>query len=71
MEKEIQFDNLWMSSAMNSYLNSQMHAGEVISAREATERLDHIFYINSRYSCMEQIGVRKIEESLIDYGKNS
>lgn len=70
-EEEIQFDCSWMPSSMNSYLNSQMLAGEILSAWETTERLDQIFYINSRYACMEQIGVRKIEEFLIDYGKNS
>lgn len=71
MEEEIQFDSSWLSSSMNSYLNSQMLAGEILSAWDTTERLDEIFYINSRYACMEQIGIRKIEESLIDYGKNS
>ena len=71
MEEENQFDSTWMTAAVNSYLDSQMLAGEILSAWETTERLDQIFYINSRYACMEQIGVRKIEESMIDYGKNS
>ena len=62
---------LWMTASLKSYLQQQMLAGEITFCRDSTECLDKLFYMNSRFSCIEQIGVRKIEESWKDYGKDS
>ena len=61
----------WMPAVMESYMKKQMLAGEIHYARDFSECLDDIFYMSSRYSCLEQIGIRKIEESWKDYGKDS
>lgn len=61
----------WMSYAMESYLKKQMLAGDITSQQNYTECLDDIFYMCNRYACLEQIGIRKIEESLKNYGKDS
>ncbi len=70
-ENEPENSCLWISSALESYLHKQMIAGEILSSREFAECLDDMFYISGRYACLEQIGQRKIEETLKDYGKNS
>lgn len=70
-ENETENSSLWISSDLESYLHKQMIAGEILSARESAECLDDVFYFSGRYACLEQIGQRKIEETLEDYGKNS
>lgn len=61
----------WMTSAMDTYICNQMIAGHILSGRDYSECLDDIFYMSSRYACLEQIGIRKIEESWKEYGKDS
>ena len=61
----------WMSSAMETFIRNQMIAGDILSGRDYSECLDDIFYMSSRYACFEQIGIRKIEESWKEYGKDS
>lgn len=52
------------------YLTAQMLAGTIESASEQISSEDGILYLEAGYGCFEMIGATRIEENILDYGKN-
>ncbi len=52
------------------YLTTQMLAGRIESASEQLMSQDGVLYLDGDYGCCEMIGVTRIEENILDYGKN-
>ncbi len=59
----------WLNVAVESYLQNQMFAGTVLNNNLQLNVRDEICFFRGQYSCIEQIGVNKIEE-ILSYGKN-
>ncbi len=52
------------------YLRQQMVAGSIEGASHILTDLENLCRLDGSYICTEMIGVQRIEENLIDYGKN-
>lgn len=80
IESQIYFDHLtehsdedrgyeWMTMASDGYLQNQMLAGEILESDRTQQLQAGVFILNSRYSCMEIIGVVRNEEIVKSDGK--
>lgn len=52
------------------YLLAHMCAGTVLAATEQISANEEIVSLYAGYSCYEMIGITRIEENVLDYGKN-
>lgn len=57
-------------ASSRAYLLDQMRAGTILTASEKIVAEDDSVYLHADYSCYEMIGITRIEENVLDYGKN-
>lgn len=63
-------DEDWMYSFAETYLQSQMVAGEIVSTQAGIEIIDGATRLYGRYACMEMIGRVKYEQTILKDGTN-
>lgn len=61
----------WAEEFADQYILNQMIAGEVISKDQTWDTVGDLFVFSGEYACREQIGQKRIEESLKHNGENS
>ena len=61
----------WADEFADQYILNQMIAGEVISKERTWDTVGDLFVFSGEYACREQIGQKRIEESLKNNGENS
>ena len=59
-----------LPSVSRKYLVDTMCAGRILLAQEQTQETDGLLILHGNYSCYEMIGTIRLEESLLDHGKN-
>lgn len=59
-----------LSDFSRQYLLQQMCAGSIFFAEEALEQLDGIVLLQGSYSCLEMIGITRLEENMLNYVEN-
>lgn len=62
-------DYSWMMDDSDAYLRSQMLAGEIIESNRTSQSQEGIYVLDSRYSCVEMIGIVRNEEIVEENGK--
>lgn len=79
-ERRIYFDHMqmqdpescdygWMANDSDAYQQSQMLAGKIIESNRTSHSQEGVYIMNSRYSCVEMIGVVRNEEIVEGNGK--
>ncbi|MBR4971931.1 MAG: sporulation protein YqfD [Oscillospiraceae bacterium] len=58
------------SSYCRQYLLDQMCAGSIFDSDERILQYDEFLQIRAKYSCLEMIGITRLEENIPDYGEN-
>ncbi len=66
-EALLEFD---LALASREYLMKAMCAGKILNATEHIEQQDDLLILYGNYSCHEMIGTTRLEESILDHGKN-
>ena len=59
-----------LSAFSRNYLLEHMCAGSIYMANEQFSQDDGILMLQGSYSCLEMIGIARLEENLLDYVKN-
>ena len=59
----------WLYDYADSYILEQMIAGSILDQSTELFKLDAAYILTCRYTCREQLGVQKTEETI--YGQNS
>ena len=60
-----------LSDFAQQYVLGSMYSGRILTAEENVVTQDDRYIFLGNYTCMEMIGITKIEESILEYGKNS
>ena len=60
----------WMVDFSRQYIKNQMVAGEFIREDISHELLDEIYVLSTEYACREQIGKKRIEETIRQDGED-
>lgn len=60
----------WMVDFSRQYVKNQMVAGEFIREDISHELLDEIYVLSTQYACREQIGKKRIEETIRQDGED-
>ena len=58
----------WLEEFSDSYLKSQMSAGQIIDADKSLSSSEALTYLYGLYECTEMIGQRIFEEKIDTYG---
>ncbi len=63
-------DDTWLYTFAESYLQSVMVAGQILSAQADVNTLDEASYLYGQYACIEMIGQVQYEQTILKDGPN-
>lgn len=63
------YDYNWMTESSDTYLQSQMLAGEIMHSDRVSHAPEGLYKLTSSYTCVEMIGMIRNEEIVVGNGK--